>query len=336
MSTLSGSSQKIFIPAFILCCLMVICPCAKAFAQATPQYTPEEYAAYQAITGESDPAKKMDLIAKFYKEYPKSTLQQYITSDFQGMLKHLQDGKMWAEITRYGRQYLALAPDDAYTLALVAAGYQETKNYKEFVVFGEESYKKNPTGIGAYYLAKAYQSLGNAAKFLEWAGVTVQKLPDNYEMLFELVKYYGDAQNPAESDKYSRQCLKVIQGATKPEQMSEKDWATYAKAVQGACYWIIGYDAYNKGDFLNATTNLENAVKFNPRNDQGYYYLAQAYWQTQKTEMALRNFAKASLLGGKAAVPAEQNLQNLYKQLHHGSLAGVEKYKEIAKAELSK
>ncbi len=336
MNTLSGSIRKVFILAFILCFLIAIRPCAKALAQAAQQYTPEEYSAYQAVTAESDPVKKMDLIAKFYKEYPKSTLQQYITSDFQGMLKKLQDAKRWTEVTRYGRQYLSYVPDDAYTVALVAAGYQETKNYSEFVGFGEESYKRNPTGIGAYWLAKAYQSLGNTSKFLQWANTTVQKLPDNYEMIFELVKYHGDAQNFPEAEKYSRQCLKVLQAASKPEQMSEKDWATYTKSVQGACYWIIGYSAYGKNDFVTASTNLESATKLNPRNDQAYYYLAQSYWQTQKTEMALRNFAKASLLGGKAAVPAKQNLENLYKQLHRGSLAGIDKYIEIAKAELSK
>jgi tetratricopeptide (TPR) repeat protein len=336
MTTLSGSTRKVFILAFLLCSLMAIRPCAKALAQQAPQYTPEEYSAYQAITGESDPAKKIDLIEKFYKAYPKSTLEQYIVSDFQGMLKGLQDGKKWPQIATVGRRFLSLVPGDAYTVALVAAAYQETKNYNEFVVFGEEAYKKSPSGIGAYWLAKAYQSLGNTAKFVQWANTTVQKLPDNYEMLFELVKYYGDAQSFAEADKYSRQCLKVIQAATKPEQMSEKDWETYVKAVQAGCYWIIGYGSYTKNDFLNAVTNLENATKYNPRNDQAYYYLGQAYWQTQKTELALRNFAKASLLGGKAANSAEQNLNNLYKQLHHGSLVGVEKYKEIAKAELSK
>jgi tetratricopeptide (TPR) repeat protein len=300
---------------------MVIRPYAKALAQQAAQYTPEEYSAYQAITGESDPVKKIDLIQTFYKTYPKSTLQQYIVSDFQGMLKALQDGKKWSQIVTVGRPFLLLVPDDAYTIALVAASYQETKNYKEFVVFGEEAYKKTPTGSIAYSLAKAYQSLGNNAKFVEWADKTVQKLPDNFEMLYLLAAYYRDAQNYAQADKYSRECLKVMQAATKPEQTSEKDWATSTKQIQMACYYILGSSAYTRSDFPNAITNLESSLKLNPRNDRAYYYLAESYWQTQKTEMALRDYAKASLLGGAVAGPAKQKLENLFKQLHRGSLA---------------
>jgi len=336
MATLSGSTRKVFILAFILCSLMVIRPCVTALAQQVPQYTTEEYSAYQAITGESDPAKKIDLIEKFYKDYPKSTLQPYIVSDFQGMLKGLQDGKKWTQIVKVGRQFLTLVPDDAYTIALVAAGYQETKNYSEFVIFGEEAYKKTPSGNVAYSLAKAYQSLGNNAKFVEWADKTVQKLPDNYEMLLLLAQYYGDAQNFAQADRYCRECLKVIQAATKPEQTSEKDWATYTKGVQMACYYILGFSAYSRSDFITAINNLESSLKLNPRNDRAYYYIAQAYWQTQRTELALRDFARAYVLGGAVANPAKQNLDNLFKQLHRGSLVGLEKYITDAKAELNK
>ncbi len=336
MNTLSGSMRKVFILAFILCFLIAIRPCAKALAQAAQQYTPEEYSAYQAVTGESDPAKKMELIAKFYKEYPKSTLNQYIVSDFQGMLKTLQDGKRWTQAITYGRQFLGYVPDDAYTIAVLAAAYQETKNYREFVDFGEKMYAKTPTGNVAYSLAKAYQSMGNTPKFIEWAGKTIQKLPDNYEMLFEMARYYGDAENFAEADRYARQCLKAIQAASKPETTSEKEWTNYSRQIQMACYSLMGIASYNKNDYAGAISNLENSVKFNPRNDIAYFYLGQSYWRTQRTEMALRDFAKAYVLGGRIAPMAKQNLENVYKGAHRGSLAGIEKYYEIAKADLSK
>ena len=180
MTILSSSTRKTIILAFILGCLVLIHPNLMALAQENPQYTTEEYSAMQGITGESDPGKKTEMILQFFKTYPKSTLKQYIVSDFQGALKTLQDAKKWTQIITVGRQFLTVVPDDAYTVALVAAGYAETKNYQQFVVFGEEVYKTNPNGILAYNVAKAYQSLGNTAKFVEWADRTVQKLPDNY------------------------------------------------------------------------------------------------------------------------------------------------------------
>jgi len=335
MTTLSGSTRRMLLLAFILGCLVLIRPSPNALAQETPQYTVEEYGAFQGITGESDPAKKMELILHFFKAYPKSTLKQYIVSDFQGMLKTLQDAKRWTQVITVGRQFLTVVADDAYTVALVAAGYSETKNYQQFVVFGEESYKTHPTGNLAYNMAKAYKSLGNTAKFLEWADRTVQKLPDNYEMFFELARYYGDAERYAEADKYSKQCLKAVQAATKPAQTSEKDWATYTRQIQMACYYIIGSGAYKRQDYANAISNLENSLKFNPRNDTACYFLGMSYWQTQqRIDRALVNFAKASLLGGAIAATAKQQLENLYKQTHRGSLVGLEKVIAVAKAEL--
>jgi tetratricopeptide (TPR) repeat protein len=336
MNSLSGSARRtILVFALIVGCVAFFCPGRIALAQENPpQYTAEEYSAYQAITGEADPAKKMDLILKFFKAYPKSSLTPHITSDFQGMLKSLQDAKKWAQSITAGRQFLTVFPDDSYTLALVATAYAETKDYKQFVVFGEEVYKANPNGNLALSMAKAYQNIGNNAKLAEWAEKAVAKIPDNYEMLLELAKIYVDVNRSAEADKYAKQCLKVIQAAAKPEQSSEKDWTAYKNYTQMACYYIIGKIAYDRQDYANAVSNLENSLKFNARNDMAYYFLGQAYWQTRNAPMALKNFAKASLLNGNAAAPAKQQLENMWKASHQGSLAGLEKVIAAAKAEL--
>jgi hypothetical protein len=336
MTTLSGSTRKVFFLFFFIACLAMMRTPAVAVAQETAQYTAEEYAAYQAIAAEADPAKKMDLILKFHKDYPKSALMQYITADFNNMLKGLQDAKRWTQIVTVGRQFLTVVPDDAYTIALVAAGYSETKNYQQFIVFGEAAYKTNPSGNLAYAMAKAYKELRNNPKMVEWAEKTVQKLPDNYEMLFELARVFADSERYAESDKYARQCLKVIQAAARPEQTPEKEWANYTSQLQMACYYIIGTGAFKRNDFANAIPNLENSVKINKRNDTAYYFLGESYVYAQKTSLALLNWAKASLLGGQVAVPAKQKLENLYKQTHGGSLAGLDKILAMAKAELSK
>ncbi len=154
---------------FIFCCVVLVRPNLSALAQDNPQYTVEEYDAYQAITGESDPAKKMDLITQFFKTYPKSTLKPNVTSDFQEALKNLRDAKKWPQVITLGKQFLTVVPDDAYTVAVVAEGYSETKNYQQFVVFGEATYKTNPSGNLAYAMAKAYKELKTTSSI--WNGV---------------------------------------------------------------------------------------------------------------------------------------------------------------------
>lgn len=337
MNSLSGSTRRTFLLiAFILGCMALFSPSRNALAQdpTTPQYTPEEYSDYQAVTGEADPTKKMDLILKFFKTYPKSTLTQHVTADFQTLLKNLQDARKWNQSITVGRQFLTVIPDDNYTIALVATAYAETKDYRNFVIFGEEVYKANPNGNLAYSMARAYQNLGNNAKLAEWAEKAVAKLPDNYEMLLELAKIYIDANRTAEADKYAKQCLKVIQAAAKPEQSSDKDWAAYKNHAQMASYYIIGKIAYDKQSYALAVTNLEQSIKINPRNDMAYFFLGHSYWQTHNATMALKNFAKASLLGGNAATPGRQQLENMWKASHQGSLAGLDKVVAAAKAEL--
>jgi tetratricopeptide (TPR) repeat protein len=334
MTSLSGSIRSAFLVILIFGSIVIFHPHQYALAQENPAYTLEEYNGYQAITGESDPAKKMDLITQFFKTYPKSTLKPNITSDFQETMKNLRDAKKWSQVITLGKQYLSFVPDDAYTVAMVAEGYSETKNFQQFVIFGDATYKTSPSGNLAYAMAKAYKELGNNEKFLEWGTKTVAAFPDNYEIMLEMAIIYADNQRTAEADRYAKQCLKVIQAAKKPEQMAEKDWGDYTRRAFQACYLIIGSSAFQRQDFTAAIPNLENSLKYNSRNDMAYYWLGQCYWQARNTVMAMKNFAKANLLGGRAAVPAKQQLENLYKQTHKNSLVGLDRVIAAAKAEL--
>lgn len=335
MNPLSGSRCRTLLAVAVLCGAALILTTVSAVAQETPAYTTEEYNAYQAITGQSDPVKKMELITEFFKTYPKSTLKQHITADFQEALKNLRDAKKWTQVITLGRQFLGFVPDDAYTVAVVAEGYSETKNYQQFVVFGEATYKTNPSGNLAYAMTKAYKEMGNNAKFVEWGEKTVAKLPDNYEIMLELAIIFSDSQRGPEADKYAKQTLKVLQAAKKPEQMSEKDWTTYTNRAFQACYLIIGGNAWQTQNYAGAIPNLENSLKYNARNDMAYYWLGDCYSYMRNTAMALKNYAKASILGGRAADPAKQKLENLYKQTHKNTLVGLDSVIALAKKELA-
>ncbi|MBP1598128.1 MAG: hypothetical protein H6Q05_3505 [Acidobacteria bacterium] len=334
MKSLSGSKCKTLFMVLLFSYAVWVLSVANALAQDAPQYTPEEYNASQAIAAEADAAKKAEMIVNFVKTYPKSTLKEYITSDFQAALKKLEDERKWQQVIAAGRLFLSAIPGDPYTVALVAEGYSQTKNYSQFVVYGEQIYKSNPSGNLAYGLAKAYQTMNNQAKFLEWAQKTVAALPDNYEMLLGLAVGYGDLNRTAESEKYARQCLKVIQAEAKPETTSEEDWTKYKNHTLMACYYIIGNAAFTKQDFTGAIKNLESSLQYNPRNDRAYYFLGESYWQMRNTNQALKNYAKAYLLGGAVATPAKLKMENLYKSTHKNSLVGLDKVIAVAKSEL--
>lgn len=311
-------------------------PTLFAQAQEAPKYTAEEYKAYQELTNETDGTKKMDLIVKFLQDRPQSTLREHAIAGFQTLMNQHQSGEKWADLVSTGERYLAIAPDDIFTVSMLTTGYQKTGNLQKFAVFGEKVFEKNPSPNTAYYLAKAYLDLKNIPKFLQWGEKTVELIPGNHEILFELTKKFGEAEKNTQAAKYARLCVKAIQSATKPEAASEKLWKDYTTNVLATCYNVIGQVAYKQQDYATAIANLENSLRYYVRNDLAYYHLAHSYWQQGKVDIAMKNFAKTYLLKTKISPTAKQHLDNLYKTTHQNSLVGLERVIAKAQEELGK
>ncbi len=297
-------------------------------------YSEQEYKAYQDITGEASPAKKTALVISFLKAYPKSSLRTNVVAAYQGMINDLRTGQKWQEIITYGQQYQAFAPDDAYTIGVLASAYQASKNYRQFVVFGEKAFASKPSPSLAYYIAKAYLELNENAKFLQWGEKTVQMMPDNHEILFELTRRFGAVQNNAQAAKYAKMAVKAMQEAKMPEGTSPDSWKSYQTNVFATCYTVIGIVAFENRDYNAAATNLESSIKYYKGNDQAYYNLGMTYWQLAKIDMAMLNLAKAYVMNKTTSRAAKQNLDNLYKSTHQQSLAGEERIIARAQAEL--
>jgi tetratricopeptide (TPR) repeat protein len=337
MSPLTRVRVNVTKNLWMIAILAVVFSGTLAFAarvQEQAQYTAEEYKAYQAVTAETDPAKKAALVVAFLKERPQSTLRPHVVGDYQKMMQELDKSGNSAAVIAAGEQFITAVPDDILTISLLATAYQKTKNNTKFVVYGEKVFDASPNGNIAYYLAKAYLEMKNDAKFAVWGEKTIGFMPDNYEILLELTKSSGDSRRYPQAIKYGRMCLKAFQSATKPEAMAEKDWRAYSTNLYASCYYIVGSSAFETKDYATTVSNLENSLKYYLRNEFAYYKLAQAYWQQNRIDLAMKNFAKAYLLGGQTSRPARQYLDQLYKSTHQQSLVGEERVIEKAKEEL--
>ncbi len=271
---------------------------------------------------------------QFLKDRPQSKLRPNVLGAYQTMMTGLQSGKKWNELIPAGEQFLTITPDDFFTIALLATGYQETKNYGKFVNYGERVFEKGPSSNLAYYLAKAYLELRNQPKFLQWGEKTVSMMPDNHEMLLELTKQYGDARKYSQAIKSGRACLKVVQAAAKPAATPDKVWNDYVTNVHATCYYIIGYSSAELKDYNTAVTNLQASTKYFKRNEMAYYRMAESYWQLNNLGAAMLNFAKAYVLGGTVSKPAKQHLDNLWRSTHQQQIKGEEVVINKAKEEL--
>ncbi len=331
-------------PSFSLVSKKISCLSALAILIAAPlrlpgqeqeaKYTVEEYKAYQDVAAEKSPAKKTALVVTFLKTYPKSALKPNVVAAYQGVMNDLQGAKEWQDMITLGKQYMTVAPDDIFTISMLATAYQQSKNYAQFVAFGEKAFAQRATPNLAYYLAKAYLEMNDNPKFLQWGEKTAQLMPDNHEILLELTRRFGAIQSNAQASKYAKLAIKAMQGAKKPEGTPDETWRSYQTNLYGICYAVIGNVASGNRDYNTAVTNLESSLKYFKLNELVYYNLGLSYWQLNKIDLAMLNLAKAYVLNKSTSRAAKQHLDNLYKSTHQQSLAGEERIVARAQAEL--
>jgi len=299
----------------------------KALAQ---DYTEAEYNRYQTIDAEADPVKKTDMIVAFIKEKPESSLRSYLEASFEKLIANLSQQQEWSQVISIGQKFIAVSPNNKRTIDALTYAYSSTNNLKGFTAFGEKTYASNPNAELAYSLAIAYLRMEDNAKFLQW-GVKVPSSSPNYVVVLAQMmrRTTGDTQI-----KYARECLKILPTAQKPEGMGDKDWQDMVDNAYAAAYGILAQQSLQNGSYSTAIKHLDNALKYNKRNETAYYFLGMSYWQTNKTDLAMLNFAKAYLLNGSTATNAKKYLEQLYSSSHRGSLTGIDRVIKRAKDEL--
>jgi tetratricopeptide (TPR) repeat protein len=299
----------------------------KALAQ---DYTEEEYKRYQTIDAEADPVKKTDMIVAFIKEKPKSSLRSYLEASFQRLIAELSQQQKWSQVISLGEKFLTVSPNHKTTIDALTYAYSSTNNLKGFTRFGEKTYASNPSEELAYSLAIAYLRLENNAKFLQWGAKVPSSSPNYVVVLTQMMRRTtGSTQ-----DKYARQCLKVLPTAKKPEGMEDKAWNDMVNNSYAVAYGVLGATSYQNGSYSTAIKHLENALKYNNRNESAYYFLGMSYWRTNKLDSAMLNFAKAYLLKGSTSSNAKKYLEQLWSNSHRGSLAGMDRVIQRAQKDM--
>ncbi len=296
--------------------------------------TEEEYKALQDIQAEKDNNKKVDMIVKLLKEKPKTSYKPNVAAEFQKVIVELRNEKKWTQIIALGDKYLDVVPNDDFTVKALAVAYAETNNSKGFATFGEKAYASKPSAELALEIARAYQKLGNDAKYIQWKEKVLATDPDNVEILVDMTQKYMVTQNTAQALKYARKCLQVLPSAKKPADTDEQTWKNTVSGGYAVAYAVIGADAYQNKRYAEAIKNLDSAVKYYKRNETAYYYLGMSYWQQNKLEAAMLNFAKAYIIKGSTSSTAKKYLDQLWASSHRNSLAGVNRVIERAEQDL--
>jgi tetratricopeptide (TPR) repeat protein len=315
-------------------CTLLFCLASTITAARAQEYSEEETKAYEEIKAATDPVKKIELSTKFFMAKPKTSVKDNVLYEYHNALQELREAKNWTSIINLCDKFLDANPSDETTFGFLTAAYESTGNTKGFATFGEKTYAAKPSPQLASAIAYAYLKLENDAKFLPWGEKVLANDPDNVVIAGEVTGKYLKARNYPQATKYARICLKALPTAKKPDNVEAQNWKNYTDTYYFNAYYSLGAAAFEGNQFAQAIPNLENAAKYNKKFDITYYCLGMSYWQTNKMQPAMLNFAKAVILKGNVAASSKQNLEKIWKGSHRGALTGIDTVYERAKQDL--
>jgi hypothetical protein len=182
-------------------------PAAQVEAQEPePEYSEEEYNAYESASKEADLEKRGAMLLEFIQKYPKSKLMSYIESAYKTLLYECSNQQKYQQLEPLAEQWLKLHPNDIQTIAYIAEAAEKLGHDQKCVECLEEIYKMEPSATMAYNILQTYKKMKNQAKYLEWAE-KIFKMPEyeaDFMLRYNFVQKYAEAKNYAKAAEYAQ------------------------------------------------------------------------------------------------------------------------------------
>jgi len=308
-------------------------PPAQVVQEPEPEYTEEEYDAYEKATQEQDLDKRATMLLAFLEKYPKSKLKTYIVTAYQTLMYEHKTNQRFGKLLPLAEQWLKYYPDDLLIFAYIAESANRLGQEQKYIDYALKIYAAKPDCDLAASIANSYEKIKAKDKALEWS----QKLyacpayDGNFNIRYIFVGKYWEEKKLDKAAEYATLTLKSLELAKKPDSQAEADWKTEKTRVTVSCNNIIGLNHYEKGKYAEAIKTLDKVNKVK-KDSTAYYYIGLCQWKMDLVDPeAILSFAVAVKLGGDRAEDAKAHLEKLYKAIHNNTLIGIEKI--YAKAE---
>lgn len=126
-------------------------------------------------------------------------------------------------------------------------------------------------------LMGAYQATGNQAKVVDTANKVLVASPDDVRALVILAYLDRAGQKWQDAQQHASHGLDALPKMTKPDGVSEADFAKQKTQFAGVLNSVAGFSALQLKDNANAQKYLRAAVEGDPNNVENIYPLALAY-----------------------------------------------------------
>jgi hypothetical protein len=297
-----------------------------------PEYSEEEYDAYDKAVNEPDLSKKATLLLEFKTKYPQSKLMPHINSAYENMLFDNFSAEKWDILEPLAEQWLKAHPGDQKSLKYIAVAAEKLGHDQRCVECLEELYTLQPSGSNAYNILQTYRRMKNLAKELEWAEkvLTFPEFAGDFELPYTFVHRYSESKNLAKAADWAHRTLKAVEQAKNLDATAQDK----LRVVRRNCYHVIGENNFNNKKFDNALKSFQQAISIEKYGD-GYYFIGRCQWEQKEIDEAMLSFAKANILGGSFTTKAWESCEQLYKSIHNNTTVGIDKIKKKAKEELN-
>ena len=295
-------------------------------------YTKEEYDEFQKAYNNPDLKLRADGLAQFVKVHANSKLNEHALAAFAPIITKLYEQKDMANLGTVAETFLQMKPDDILALGSATEAFHVNKDYAKAVRYGESLYAKKPSVQVAQLLAHSYGEIKNDAKFASYAEKCVPEMSakDAFPYSVKLSYYYAERKDIGRAAQHCQKMMSAYGEGETPPGYSGERWTQ----ERARSYSIMGRNYYEKKQFGNAVAAYNNSLRYFRQNDEAYYYLGMCYWHANDTVTALKSFAKAYNLNKPYSKTARSSLETLYKQLHNGSLEGIDTVLRSASAEM--
>lgn len=301
-------------------------PPAQAVQEPEPEYTEEEFDAYEKAKDEPDLDKRATMLLAFLEKYPNSKLKIYIVTAYQTLLYDHKTNQRFGKLLPLAEQWLKYYPDDIQIFAYIAESANRLGQEQQYIDYALKIYAAKPDCDLAASIANSYEKLKAQDKALEWT----QKLyacpayDGNYKIRYIFVGKYWEAKKGDKAAEYAALTLKSLELAKKPDNQSEADWKTEKNNVTITCNNIMALNYYEKDKFAEAMKILEKVNRIK-KDSTAYYYIGRCQWKMDQVDDAILSFAISVRLGGEKGDDAKTQLETLYKAIHNNTLIGIEK-----------
>jgi len=317
----------------------------------------EEFAAFQAINNETNPANKITLADQFLTTYPNSQLagfiQRFRMESFSRLGKHKEAvaaGEAGLALeTKYLENMIAKADADAADAK--NAGKDKNKNKDKDKNAASAPIDKNSDAFKSlvdqtekammyYYqnLMTSYQAMNDAQKTIEWGQKALGQNPDDLLSLLTLssVMAARPSSDPNEMEKQMKEAEDIAKKANTQvaalinspasAQMKPED----KTGLQSTAHLTLGRIYYNEKKYSEAQKEFGAALVAKKDDPEVYFYMGLALAQDKppKVDDAMESLAKSVYLKGVT----EKQATDILKQLYQNSKKSMDGYDEFVKA----